>query len=190
MEDLALVKAFQQGKTSAFNALYDRYADNVYRFVRAKTSENEEAKDITQNVFLEVIRTLSKAKITRTFKAWLFGIAANEVRDFWIKHYQMPIDSIDLLLENGHEGLLPQKPATPKSTKAQAELLQKLYEQIPPTQARVIHMRFYQGLTRKEIAAELQVPEETVKTWQYRALKVLRSLDIRDFSSLGGAGHE
>src|SRR5256714_13984737 len=80
-DEVALVRAARQ-EPSAFGTLYDRYLGRIYAYLRARTSTDEEAADLTQQVFLQALDALPRYREGRVpFAAWLFRIARNAAID-------------------------------------------------------------------------------------------------------------
>lgn len=82
LSDRALVSAAAEGDQAALGALYDRFHRDVYRFI-GHLARNDKAlvDDLMQQTFLEAYRSAPRFRGTSTLKTWLFGIAANLVRN-------------------------------------------------------------------------------------------------------------
>ncbi len=77
-----LVQAAQDDP-AAFGALYERYLDRVYAYMRVRTRNADDAADLTQQVFLQALAALSRFHDQRVpFAVWLFRIARNSAIDF------------------------------------------------------------------------------------------------------------
>ncbi len=85
MLDIELVKYCQEWKLDYFWVLYDRYIDNIYKFIYIKVSNKEIAEDLTSEVFLKSLNKINnfKEKKWATFKSWIYKIAYNLVIDFY-----------------------------------------------------------------------------------------------------------
>ena len=80
-DEVALVRAARE-EPSAFGTLYDRYLGRIYAYLRARSSNDEEAADLTQQVFLQALDALPRYREGRVpFAAWLFRIARNAAID-------------------------------------------------------------------------------------------------------------
>src|SRR5262249_30089135 len=79
-EDAALARAARTDE-AAFDALYRRHYDRVYRYVRASLVHDEEAADVAQQVFVQAWRSLGRFEGRSSFATWLFRIAHNAVVD-------------------------------------------------------------------------------------------------------------
>jgi RNA polymerase sigma-70 factor (ECF subfamily) len=80
LSDRALVSALALGDQAALGALYDRFQGDVYRFA-ARLASTTEADDIVQMTFIEAYRSAPRFRGEAAVKTWLFGIAANLVRN-------------------------------------------------------------------------------------------------------------
>ena len=84
-DDILLIKQYQGGNFDSFARLYDKYIDQIYRFIYLKTSNKESSEDLTSEVFMKAMRWLEKvqAKLNFNFKSWLYTVARNTVIDFY-----------------------------------------------------------------------------------------------------------
>jgi RNA polymerase sigma-70 factor, ECF subfamily len=82
LSDRAVVSALAEGDQAALGALYDRFHADVYRFV-ARIARSDSADDLTQQTFLEAYRSARRFRGESAVKTWLFGIAVNQVRNFF-----------------------------------------------------------------------------------------------------------
>jgi RNA polymerase sigma-70 factor, ECF subfamily len=80
LSDRALISAVAEGDQAALGALYDRFQRDIYRFV-ARLSSASDADDFVQMAFLEAYRSAPRFRGDSAVKTWLFGIAANLVRN-------------------------------------------------------------------------------------------------------------
>ena len=82
-DDESLVQRAKQYDEEAFAELYEKYFDKIYRYVALKVGDRMEAEDITQQVFLKAIKSISSFKWKGfPFSSWLFRIAHNQVVDY------------------------------------------------------------------------------------------------------------
>jgi RNA polymerase sigma-70 factor, ECF subfamily len=73
----------QLGQLDSFSVLYEKYVDEIYKFVYLKTYDREKCEDITSEVFIKAMNSISTFKIGKAmnFRAWLYKIAYNQVID-------------------------------------------------------------------------------------------------------------
>jgi RNA polymerase sigma-70 factor, ECF subfamily len=82
LSDRALVSALAEGDQAALGALYDRFHADVYRFV-TRIARADVADDLAQQTFLEAYRSAPRFRGDSAVKTWLFGIAVNQVRNYF-----------------------------------------------------------------------------------------------------------
>jgi RNA polymerase sigma-70 factor, ECF subfamily len=82
--DHELLRRAAEGERQAFELVYQRYQQVVYRFARAMTGRSDVAEDVTQEVFIALIKELPRYDPARAgFTTYLYGIARNLSRDQW-----------------------------------------------------------------------------------------------------------
>lgn len=84
--DTDIVKDVLAGDTDAFAALVERYGDMVYNLVRRTLGDGEEARDVTQDIFIKVYGALGKWKGGSSFSTWLYRVAYNVAISHGRKH--------------------------------------------------------------------------------------------------------
>ena len=149
-------------------ALYEEYANQIFRYCLHQLGSREEAEDAVQSTFLNAFRGLKRGVVPELEAAWLFKIAHNVClsrrRSSWRRgRVESPAD-FDTVQE-----------LTPAPSRAADELigLQDVLEQMPESQRRAILLREWQGLSYREIAAELEVSQGAVETLIFRARRAL-----------------
>jgi RNA polymerase sigma-70 factor (ECF subfamily) len=140
-----------------------------------------DAEDVTQEVFLRVFRSLRRWDRSRPFKPWVMGIAVNRCRTWLAKRVRRP-EPVDYLQDTA-----PGRPADDA-----AELAREIRAALVDLRLeyRTVFVLFHeQGLPYEEIAAALDRPVGTIKTWLHRArLEVLDRLRRRGM--IPEVGHE
>ena len=79
--DEELMVMFAAGTSEAFTMLYERYHNRIYAFALSCLASPHDAEDAVQEIFLNVARAVNQYQPRNRFKAWLFQIAANRIRD-------------------------------------------------------------------------------------------------------------
>jgi RNA polymerase sigma-70 factor (ECF subfamily) len=163
-EDERLLIEAAQGDPARFVELYDRHVDRVYAYVSRRAGSRSVAEDVTSEVFEQALTHLRRFEWRGVpFAAWLLRIAANALADHWRREgrdsHDPPPDVPD---ERQHQDL-----------ERRVSLFQ-LVDRLPIAQRRVIHLRFVEDRSIREIAAALDRSEGAVKQLQLRALDNLR----------------
>ncbi|MGI8825315.1 MAG: RNA polymerase sigma factor [Chloroflexota bacterium] len=172
-----LVEAAQT-EVAAFDALYQRYVTRIYRYIRLRVTHEQDALDLTQQVFVKALDALPRYRPAGIpFGAWLFSIARNAVTD----HHRRYKTSIgwDLLPES----LQPVSHADPEREVLRHESFEALHDALRTLDAyrrELLALRFASELTVREIAAILGKPEATVKSDIRRTLQRLKGQHDED----------
>jgi RNA polymerase sigma-70 factor (ECF subfamily) len=142
--------------------LYEAYVDRVYAYVIRRVHNRAEAEDVTAEVFQQALENLGRYEWRGVeFARWLYRIAANSISD------RRREDSRE-------RGDPDTEPAFSADIERRA-MLSQLVESLPADQQRVIHERFVEQRSIKEIAQSLGRSEGAVKQLQFRALEALRA---------------
>jgi RNA polymerase sigma factor (sigma-70 family) len=149
-------------------ALYEQYANQIFRYCLHQLGSREEAEDAVQSTFLNAFRGIKRGVVPEIESAWLFAIAHNVClsrrRTSWRRgRIESPAD-FDIVEE-----------LAPAPSRRADELmgLQDVLEQMPENQRRAILLREWQGLSYREIAEELEVSQAAVETLIFRARRSL-----------------
>ncbi|HEY2843132.1 MAG TPA: sigma-70 family RNA polymerase sigma factor [Bryobacteraceae bacterium] len=166
LEDRLLVEAAQRDP-SCFAALYERNFYRVYAYIARRVGDRHQAEDVTAEVFREALAGIGKFEWRGVpFLAWLLRIASRAVADHWQRSGREAGNPADGLSQ-------PDRPG-PEEIERSAMLFQ-LVDRLPEAQFRVIHMRFVEQKSIREIAAEMGRSEGAVKQLQLRAIENLRA---------------
>jgi RNA polymerase sigma-70 factor (ECF subfamily) len=162
-DDRLRVEAAQRDP-ACFDELYERNFHRVYAYVVRRVGDRSQAEDLTAEVFREALAGIGKFEWRGVpFIAWLLRIASRVIADHWQRSGR----------ESGNPALDADRPA-PEEIERSAMLFQ-LVDRLPEAQFRVIHMRFVEQKSIREIAGELGRSEGAVKQLQLRAIENLRA---------------
>ena len=162
--------ALAQKKKRYFGVLYDRYFDQIFRFVFKRLGGNEEvAGDLTQQAFIKAMANLEKYEDRGLpFSSWLYRIAQNEVSMFFRqqkKNYSVSIDGGRLMDMAGEANL------TNHMSMDDQERLIEAINGLKQEHQDLIELRFFQELSFKEIAEIYDITEANAKMRTYRILE-------------------
>ena len=148
--------------------LYERYAPQLFRYCLHQLGSREEAEDAVQSTFLNAFRGIKRGIVPERESAWLFKIAQNVCltrrRSTWRRgRIESPADF----------GVVEELTPAPSRLADELVGLQDVLELMPAKQRRAILMREWQGLSYREIAAELDVSQTAVETLIFRARRSL-----------------
>ena len=176
--DAELMERILRRDSSALETLYDRYARPVYSLVLRISQQPASAKEIVQDVFLQLWKSADRFQITRgPLEPWLFTMARNRALDFLrLKREKQR------RREDSVEDDLPiaafqrPDPEGDIDLSRRAEKVRALMTSLPAPQRRAIELAFFEGLSHSEIAAAMGEALGTVKSWIRSGLLRLREL--------------
>ncbi len=154
---------------AAGQALQDAYRRNIeliYRFIYSRVGNREDAEDLTSQVFLKAVHNLDAEREEASIRSWLFHLARTTVADHWRQYYRGPTVPLQLMTPD----TTPQPVDAAQPDVASAKVA-KLLTDLPENYRRVLQLRFLEGLSVRETAAEMGTTEGNVKVLQYRALR-------------------
>ena len=154
-----------------FLEAYEKYADAIFRYCYFRLSDEEKAKDMTQDTFLKTWDYAAQGKSITDMRAFLYRVARNCIVDYYRKRKPM---SLERLQEKGFEPRLDirGKLETEIEVKEVIEVLQQLDEKYRDA----FIMRYVDEFSVKEIAEILGEAENTVSVHIHRAVKQVRTL--------------
>ena len=154
----------------------DHFYNDIFRMVYYRLPTRMDAEDLTQEDFMQMIKSLPNLKDSSLLRPWLFRIALNRVRDFHRKKsilsfFGSTTEKGVVASVNADSFFDPSKNIMDKEFRVQ---LRKFSETLSRWEREVFTLRFLDQLEIKEIVQIVQKNENTVKTHLYRALKKFR----------------
>lgn len=180
--DEKLIKELIKGNESAMEILVKRYYDLVYSFIYRNTSDYNTTYDITQDVFIKMMKNIDKYQIENgKFKSWLLKIAVNTTKDYFrSKIYKQRIQSYDI---DSHEIEDKANVVDILSKKEEAIKIKEAIKNLPKLQREAVILKYYNDLKIKEISNITGENENTIKSRLFNGVKNLKKL-------LGGDNYE
>ena len=181
LTDQELVAACLEGRESAYALLVERYTPRLYRIAVRICRHPEDAEDAVQETLLQAVRDLRSWKPTAPLEAWLVRITVRTAQkvDQRSNRHSSRSDSLDRPHEDGAQRELRDRSsaADPATAAGQADLAAQLAAAVaalPQKYREAVALRFQEGLSPKEIAEVLGIPERTVRTHLLRGLRALK----------------
>jgi len=173
-----LIRRFQRGQPRAFEALYDRYRDTVYRTALFVTRNSGDAEEAVQETFLDVLRALPNYRIEgpARFETWLYRVTVNRCRSR-MRRKTLPSadwEEIEDRLERIPSSHPNHDPEGVAVRRERAVSLWQAVDQLSEAQRIVVLLRYQQGFSYSEIAQTLGISEGTVKSRLYYAHRKLK----------------
>ena len=181
----------QSGDVNAFRRLFERYSAIVMGLAYKMVGDHALAEEIVQETFWRVWHNAPSYNQEKgSFSTWMFGIARNLCIDALRRYKRVQIQSLEI--DDAHQWSKSEvvfaapavDTAEVANTLIRHEHVRDAMEKLPPEQRDVIHWVYFQGKTRREIAAEQNIPFGTINTRARLALQKLKSaLQSRGFGS-------
>ena len=164
---------------AAFGELYDRYASQIHRFVRARVHDDGLAEDITAEVFLSALRHINGYQDQgRPFSCWLYRIAVNAVSS----HYRSRRSSLSL---DDQLGLVSAflDPLDEVVGRERIRSVWQAVDRLPAQQRAAMILKFSEDMTMEEVGAVLGKSTAAAKLLIYRAVQRLRREFAKEIAS-------
>lgn len=191
LPDAEIVALARQGRDRAFRELVRRYERPVFSLIFRMVRDREAAEDLAQDSFVKVLNHLDRYRPEFKFSSWIFKIANNVAIDH-LRKRQLDTVSID---GSPHAASIAEAAASSFDLTAQQEsaleemeakeiggAIERAIASLRPEYRSCIMLRHVEGRSYEEIAATLDLPLGTVKTYIHRARNELRQAlqDIRE----------
>ena len=155
-----------------FAGLYDKYYEQIFRYIYQRVDDKEQAFDATQQVFIKALESLHKYEFRGVpFASWLYRIASSEVNNVYRaqKHRTVNIDSA------GVYGMMDEMEES-KIEKYHDKIVDIIGQELPEDELQLIEMRFFEKRSFKEIGEILEITENNAKVKTYRILEKLKKV--------------
>lgn len=156
MSDHELVELYEQGVDRAFDVLLERNQEALFAYIMRLAQDVDQANDVFQETFMKAIVCIRshQYKTTGKFSAWLMRIAHNLVIDLVRTNRNMPQYDGDMQNNVLYNNVRLAQECCEEDMLRQADLttLEKMIGMLPPVQQEIVHLRFYEDLSFKEIA--------------------------------------
>jgi RNA polymerase sigma factor (sigma-70 family) len=171
--DHELVAAVRCGEDQAFEQLYARYRTRIWSYVGGILHDVDRAEDVSQDVFISVLRRLRDTERPIAFKPWIYQIARNACIDEFrrARHsHEVPFDQ-----EDEPDGLfaLSPGPDVAVESKQQLEDLRGAFRGVSELHHRILVLRELEGLSYSEIGTRLGMSRPVVESTLFRARRRL-----------------
>lgn len=164
-QDRGILELCQRGHPAGFSRLVDAYQQRVYQTAYRFLHDREDARDITQEVFLRTVRAIDSLDPSRPLWPWLRRVTTN------LAINQVKRRTPQYALDEVPESALQADEGVPTWTLLD---LQQALGDLPPLWRMALTLRHQEDLPYEEIAALMNLPVGTVKTYLFRGRRMLR----------------
>jgi RNA polymerase sigma factor (sigma-70 family) len=166
--DLELLDAWRSGDSAAGDELVSRHWTSISRFFRSKVGDDD--AELISQTFMACVENKDRIEGANV-KAYIFGIARRRLADHLRARLRAP--AVDLAVSSLVD--LKTGPATALVRQQRSELLREGLARIPLDDQIALELAYFESLSTKEIAAVLEIPENTVRSRLSRARDKLRA---------------
>lgn len=172
----AVIERCLDGDEAAFAALYDQFANTIYRLTYSMLQHKEDAEEVLQDSFEYAFRKLDQYNPDKAaFKTWLYRIAISRCRN---KRRRKWLPSISLSQIVNQE-INDERTPTPDEVLALSDEQQQVWRalsKLTPKLRETAVLRYYEGLSYNEIGDILGIPPKTAESRMRLAHKALHDL--------------
>ena len=166
-----LLKELSEGSRTAFDWLFIRYQPKVVAFLKACTGDEEQARDIAQDIFFNIWKDRAKLSEVRSFEGYLFQMARFSVYNYY--------DHLDVVKKYVEEGTTRSEvtDAGPEEKLKERQIRARIAETVrsmPQRRREIFVMSRWGGYSNDEIAERLNISKRTVENHLTAAQSVLR----------------
>lgn len=178
--DFELAKLLKEGDQYAYTEIFERYKGLLYKHAYRLLSDQEEANDIIQDLFLTLWQKRAGLNLTTSLSSYLYSAVRNRIFDL-ISHQKVAskyLDSIKAFVEQGDYITDEQIRSNELS-----RIIEREIASLPPKMRKVFELSRTGDLSYKEIGQQLNISDKTVKQQAYNAVKILK-LKINSYLAL------
>ena len=181
IDELSLIRRAQEGDRSAFDTLIRLYDQKVLRLALQVVGSPDEARDLYQEAFLKLYRSIRHFRLEAKFSTWLYRVVMNVCLD----HLRRQKTRKEVAVPQPEEGepdflqTVPDErptldPERATHSKEISRRIQVALERLNPRERMVFELKHYQGLKLRAIGEICKTSEQTAKNCLFRATQKLR----------------
>lgn len=164
-----LIKQLKDGDIPAFNQLFKAYSNRLYAFGFKYMKSVTDAEGLVQNVFMKVWRNRERLDADKSFKAYIFTIAYNEIKAYF-QHKSVYLDGSTFTTNEQSDESLEQSIAY----QSVLDRIAIIIKQLPVKKQEIFNLSRFEGKSAKEIAKLLNISPKTVDNQVSEAIAFLR----------------
>lgn len=184
MEESSFIHKLRSRDRSAFNQLVEEYKDQIMSVCYGFLKDENDAEDLTQEVFVEVYRTISKFKEESTLYTWMYRIAVSKSLDelkkrrslkraaFFEKRVRSEAANLEMSMKESPDA----SPEEALLQKQQQQFIHDCLEELPETQRIAFTLSQSDGVSYKEIAEIMDRSLSSIESLVHRSKKNLRNI--------------
>lgn len=169
--DKAIIAKILSGNTQDFTLIVKSTEKLVTQIVRKMTINEDDQKDLVQDIYLKVYQNLASFQYKSKLSTWIANIAFNTTVNY-LQKKEIPIFDIETNLES--KSTLSESMDLEIFKKETLEILHIELDKLPPLYKTLLTLYHLEELSNREISDITKLPEGTIKSYLYRARKILK----------------
>ena len=159
--------------SSKFGLLYDKYVNQIYRYVMRRVNDTEVAEDLVSQTFFDALSHLSSYQFKGyPFSAWLYKIAHNNVLKWYrVNNRVQKVDLEEIAEIRSDEDIVEGL-----NVQSEAEVVKEALLKLDPEDRELVRLKYFEEVSNIEIAEIMGISANNVGVKLYRALKELKQL--------------
>lgn len=177
--DKRIIVRLRRGNVEAFRSVFNMFGTRIFHFCNKLLPTKEEAEDVVQKTFMALWEQREQLDENKDMLKYLYSIARFNTYQAFRKHLAIK----DSITENDYSPKLSQNDTEEQLDFSETQhIISKIIEQLPPKRKEIFKLNRIDGLTYREIAAKLNITENTVDTQMRKSLKFLKEQYLRYFN--------
>jgi len=172
--DIGLIAACQQGDARAFRRVFEIYRDRVYALCCHMAGNDQDAEDLTQEIFIQAFKSIGSFRAESAFGTWIYRIAANRC----LAESRRRRPKFASVEEMAQRNVVPMaNDSSPEEQLARKELMKRVEEAIaglPESQRLLFVLGTQMGMKYRQIGEIVDCSEDAVKVRMHRARRRVR----------------
>jgi RNA polymerase sigma-70 factor, ECF subfamily len=157
-----------------FGALYDKYFDQIYRYVYRRVSDKEMVYDLVSQTFFDALNHIKSYEYRGfPFSAWLYKIAHNNVLKWYRTNSRQQVVDLDQGLDTADTEYTPDEAA--KDSESRNEI-SRIMAKLESEDREIIRLKYFEGASNIEIAEIMGLSANHIGVKVFRALKKVKQL--------------
>lgn len=179
------INRLKKGENTAYETLFRLYFDRLFYFAKSYLEDEDEAKEITQNVFFKFWKKRASLNIDSNLNAYLFRMTKNECLDYF-KHQKVKANYHDVIQRERaslNQTSLQDHPDLLLIESELEEKVNQILNELPPRCKQIFIKSRFEGLKYKEISSEMNISIRTVEHQIAKALRLFRR-ELQEYMGL------
>jgi RNA polymerase sigma factor (sigma-70 family) len=170
MTDEMIMEAVKNGDVQQASLLFERYNKRIYNFLARMTMDRALAEDLTQNVFLRIIKYRNSYREGLRFQSWIYQVARNIFSDHYQKHKNkisdfVEVEKVSEHISDSEEG---------HDREEQEKLLKRSMAMLSEEQRELLVLTRFQHMKYEDVAVLMETSVANIKVKVHRAIGKLR----------------